>query len=881
MLRDDITTADRKNQPKVTGNSNLTPERAARTEPTISQFLGAFFPDPNEAIHLRFMCPRNGDPVKALPGDDDYKAYIESRQVTRALLANDKRIQKALRDWNRNRGAYFVVNAAGELLKGDLTPAGYVDTAIVGGAYEFEKYEPAPEDPKKKVKVKASATYAPGRFTACFAECDDRPISEQHALLDACPLPPSIRVETKKSVHAYWLLAGDNPGDVYADDWREVQRRLIAYFGSDDKIKNPARLMRLPGFDHLKLDPTTKRNHRTPVRVVVFEPDRRFTLADLLEAFPAPAEEAKAETAQTASGSEKAPKRAKKTPGTFITWPALLAELGRRIRADETAQESASGNIDARAKCHDGQGTSGLFFDPSNNSVHCNRGCDQAAILRAFGLPEAPEQRPHAPSGSAGQTADGETLDAVLTEQGNAEELIRRFGENIRYIRTNREFLTWDGKRWVSQGEAYMAGRAVEIAKDYLKKAANRDTPIDEAKRYASHGRRSLSATSIRNVITLCRNFEQIHVEADAFDPHPHLLNCQNGTVDLRTGELIPHERAHLNRSMIPFDYDPDAQCPTWESSLRQIFRRPLKTNKDEADPERTAELVRYFQRYVGYTATGETSEQTILLLHGSGANGKSKVIEAISAVLGDYAKTTPAATLMMKRHSGVSNDIADMWGARMVSSIETESGSRLAQSLVKSLSGGDRVKARFLFKEYFDFSPRFKIWLAVNHKPVIDGSDEAMIRRVRLVPFEVKFEKLAENPDTKFPRDDKLPEKWKAEYPGILRWIVEGAMTWYRSGMTTPEDVKAATKSYAAEMDSLKAFLENECILGHDYQVKAGDFIEAYTAYCVDNGETPLKGRALSDRLTRENLIPRRTSTARYWDGVKLLQVKTAGSTK
>lgn len=258
------------------------------------------------------------------------------------------------------------------------------------------------EDKKKGTKT----TYAPGRFTASFAEIDDRPIPEQHALLDACPLPPSIRVETRKSVHAYWLL-DNSPGDQCEADWREVQARFIAYFGSDDKIKNPARLMRLPFFNHLKLDTVTRKNTATKVKGVAFEPERRYALAELLAAFsPAPEEK---QDAKTGSKSKQ-----RGTSG-FATWGALRVELGRRIMAHSSAQQNSSGKWDCKAICHDGKGDTGLFYDPSNNQSVYNGGCNQATVLRAFGLPEKPDP-PEKKKAKADNRAAGEP------EQEDADE---------------------------------------------------------------------------------------------------------------------------------------------------------------------------------------------------------------------------------------------------------------------------------------------------------------------------------------------------------------------------------------------------------------------------------------------------------------------------
>lgn len=283
---------------------------------TITDFLSAFYPDLNEPIHLRAFVPRGA------------KGEAHKRTVTRARLAGDAGLRDDLAALNRTHGIYFVVNSGGD------------DDASI-------KW-----------------------FNSFFAENDDAPIEEQHRLLDAAPLLPSIRVETKKSVHAYWLVGED----CTEAEWRKVQRRLIGYFKSDPKIKNPSRVLRLPGFDHVSDDGSRKR-----VECLSFEPERRYSPGQMLDAFP-PLTEPEREAHQPVPA------------GQFASWDALRAELGRRVIAHESSRKNDKGRYDCRALCHDGKGVTGMFYDPATNNAICNKGCDQAAILRAFGLPNRPER---------------------------------------------------------------------------------------------------------------------------------------------------------------------------------------------------------------------------------------------------------------------------------------------------------------------------------------------------------------------------------------------------------------------------------------------------------------------------------------------------------
>lgn len=284
----------------------------------ITDCLSAFFPSETEAIHLRAFVPRGK------------QGYAEKLNITRQQLRTDKNLQSRLRKLNDTHGIYFVVNAGGDS-DADVT-----------------------------------------RFNAFFAEKDDATIEEQHTMLDAAPISPSLRIETKKSVHAYWLLSGD----CEAEQWREVQLRLIAYFKSDPKIKNPSRVMRVPGFDHVSAD-----GSRVKVQGVQFEPSARFTVEQMLAAFP---------PVQELTPATKPSKTEVTCNESFATWDELNTEARRRMLAHPTCKEKG-GWARLRGICHNGEGTTALSLNLENNAYSCANGCNTADILTAFGLPKKPE----------------------------------------------------------------------------------------------------------------------------------------------------------------------------------------------------------------------------------------------------------------------------------------------------------------------------------------------------------------------------------------------------------------------------------------------------------------------------------------------------------
>ena len=307
------------------------------------------------------------------------------------------------------------------------------------------------------------------------------------------------------------------------------------------------------------------------------------------------------------------------------------------------------------------------------------------------------------------------------------------------------------------------------------------------------------------------------------------LLNVENGTVDLRKGELREHRRADLITKLAPVEYDPGAQAPTWEAALERLLP--------------SHDLRTFFQRFVGYCLTGDTSEQVLVFLHGLGANGKSTIINALLDVLGDYGQQAAPELLTVKGYSHPT-ELADLKGARLVASIEVEEGKRLAESLVKQLTGGDRIKARRMREDFWEFEATHKLLLAANHKPVVRGTDHAIWRRIKLVPFNVTI--------PEHEKDKKLPEKLHAERAGILAWAIRGCLDWQQNGLGESEEVSMATADYRREMDVLAAFMEECCVLSEDVHAEATPLYNVFRKWCVTAGE-PEKSQTRFGSMLRD----------------------------
>ncbi|MBM3189619.1 MAG: hypothetical protein FJZ90_12955, partial [Chloroflexi bacterium] len=367
----------------------------------------------------------------------------------------------------------------------------------------------------------------------------------------------------------------------------------------------------------------------------------------------------------------------------------------------------------------------------------------------------------------------GPTLTARLnslspTDAGEAEALAIIFGDKLRYDHTSRHWLCWDGVRWKRDEDGEPERLALETARARLAAAAMCGD-ADQRQRLASWALSCESSYRRKATLEAAESLRPLATTSAQYDTDPWLLACANGVVDLRTGELRPGRPSDMLTKTTGVVYEAGATCERWLRFLEEVFARD-KTDEDKPDEQQ--ELVDYIQRAVGYSLTGNTSEQCFFLCHGDGNNGKSVFLETLRSILGEYAQNTAFATFEDQGKGGrsVPNDLASLHGARLITASEVADNKRLNEARIKSLTGQDPVTARFLFSEFFTFRPAFKLWLAANHKPQIRETTRAIWRRVRLVPFLQHFE-----PD----QEPGLLDTLKAEAPGILAWAIAGCLEW------------------------------------------------------------------------------------------------------
>lgn len=443
------------------------------------------------------------------------------------------------------------------------------------------------------------------------------------------------------------------------------------------------------------------------------------------------------------------------------------------------------------------------------------------------------------------------------TDLGNARRLVATYGHHLRYVAEWGRWIVWNGRCWQPDVTGEVMRRAKLTAEQILDEARD-----DKSEKLFRHALKSQSATGLTAMVNVASTEPTIPVLVSELDADPWLLTVANGTVNLKTGQLHHSDPDDLIAKESPVKWDPNAVCPAFDAFLERIL--PDSAVRD------------FVQRAVGYSLTGLTTEHVLLMLHGSGGNGKSVFTETLMRLMGDHAAPASPKLLVVEKHSEHPTAIADLHGRRLVIAQEIEQGHRLDEALVKQLTGGDQLKARFMRQDFWSFTPTHKLWVACNHKPRIRGTDHGIWRRIRLVPFEVTI------PATE--QDKNLATKLAAELPGILNWALAGCLAWQRDGLEPPDAVVVATDMYAKESDLVAQFLDERCIVGDQYQVRSSDLYAEYKSWCQDNGlDHPLSQKALAQQLDEKGYD--RTENRNHqaiWLGVGLLDVRNgfAGET-
>jgi len=444
-----------------------------------------------------------------------------------------------------------------------------------------------------------------------------------------------------------------------------------------------------------------------------------------------------------------------------------------------------------------------------------------------------------------------------LTDLGNADLFAEMFKDEVRYVTELDTWLIWSDGKWVKSKSKLL----MLVRKLHAKRRAEAKHPEgglftrygdpvtpQEVKKWTD---KSQSRSRIEAMLKLAMDISSVSIPQGALDHDHLLLGVENGVLDLRTATVRAGHQDDLITQSLSAKYDPEALCPGWKQFIDQV-----SAGRND--------LAGYLQEILGYSLCGSVQEQQLFVFTGKGANGKSTLVDVFLDLLGDYGKTTPAHSLMKSESRAVRNDIARLRGTRFVSAVEINTGKQLDEALVKRLTGGDKIAARFIGKEFFEFVPQAKFFLAVNTLPEVSGADDGIYRRVKIVPFELS---IAESD-----LDKSLPERLKQEKVGILTWAVEGFIRWYkRGGFDEPTCVKEASKDFRSVMDTIGSFLDDKCTRNATSRIPKSGLFAAYQEWAKEACIEPVKMKTFGTLIGQQGFKESKTGSTRFWKGLSL----------
>lgn len=470
-----------------------------------------------------------------------------------------------------------------------------------------------------------------------------------------------------------------------------------------------------------------------------------------------------------------------------------------------------------------------------------------------------------------------------LTDSGNAERFAAAAEDELLWCDAGH-WWHWDGRRWERKPTESVAQRiAKRVIAGLYRDASRADDELQE--KLGKFALKSQSAGKRAAMVRLAKSEPGMEVSADEFNRDPWLLNVENGTIDLRTGEIREHSWEDRITKLCPVTYDPDARAPRFERFLQDVF------GGDE-------ELIGYLQRLAGYALTGEVREHLIAFWWGGGRNGKTTLIEVLRAIAGEYAFAGSMDLIVSKRGARLDNlaatNLADLHGRRLVTVEEVPQGARLDENLVKNVTGAGEINACRKFENPFTFCPTHKLIVATNYRPRIVGTDEGIWRRIHLLPFTQEFLLPQEAEEMGLDVDNLPPGKRKAdpdmkrvliedEAPGILTWLVRGARSWAEVGTAPPTGVRDAVRSYRSSEDALGQFFEESCLVDpsrEDLRVRSSELQEALKEFSDETGGRAPNNNDLAERLQKLGCEKCRIGRKghRGWKGVGLLSDRHAG---
>ncbi len=703
--------------------------------------------------------------------------------------------------------------------------------------------------------------------------------------LQSFPHPPSMVVRSGGGLHAYWLLdepfALTDPDDV--GRFECVLKGLADYLHGDFAATDAPRILRVPGTMNYP-NAKKRKEGRTvaPCKLDRLDPERVYPF-DTFEAFEARGAQYQREKVEAVRYDRKpfdgeCPTRvlklvkAKRDDGTHAH-----AKLAERWSGDVTGLGGNQGASELDMAVANYLAFEGVKAADIENALRFrrNEAGDSAKHSGYYSLTiakvqAAAKQRDQERADRHAEEAKAKAADAAHgfaetnassepskledgSDDGMAERLVRLFGRDLLYATTSG-WRVWDGKRFRRDTkEAHAVGEKARESARRLHADAW-DAPDDQRVELTKRAERARQWRSVQSTVKMAERDPRVRVEPDDLDANGLLLNVQNGTLDLRTGALRPHSRRDRLTALSPFAFDEGATAPGWLAFLEMV----------QPDPE-----VRLFlQRLAGSCAVGITGKETTAIHHGHGANGKSTFIETVRDILGrDYcAELKPETLLHAKGGSEMEHHFVVLPGRRMATTLEPDEGKKLNEAAIKRLTSSEPVVARERYHEAFEFTPVCTLMVATNHRPEVSGTDDGIWRRVALVPWSERI------PEDR--KDIRFREKLvRAEGPGILAWLVQGARDYLEHGLPRPEAVTDATADYRTESDVVGSFLNERCNQGSSDALfcPSAELLKAFNAYAKEQGEGELSAKAFANRMSGRGIRKVRTKASKRWLGVDI----------
>jgi putative DNA primase/helicase len=658
-----------------------------------------------------------------------------------------------------------------------------------------------------------------------FVDTDGAPLQP---ILDAGLTPHAVVQSSPGKWHVYWQVS-----DCTREQFTIVQKALAAKFGTDVSVNDLPRVLRVPGFLHRKAEPTK-------VQIIAMEPMQPYAIDEIVTVLQL---DLAAVVDRRVVDPDTGEITVQPSPGEH-EFADKVRQLGRRLRSGDGRREMLKRFIasrSARGLRPDDiritiNGIAALYFDPSDPIDEANI----IEIVEHFAVRDINRQPPVINIGSSEIVRpDGsveELLPPDLSDDALALELVQRGGDEYRWS---------PGLGWmVDAGIVWRRDEQLtryDLARRICRAAALGAKGDPERKRLAS-------AKTVAAVLSLAQSDQRIVVPAAVWDADPMLLNTPAGIVDLRSGELRPRRSSDYVTQAARVAPDFNRQAPVFQRFMLDVFGGD-------------AAMVEFMQRALGYTLSGNTREQILMFWHGSGANGKSTLLDLVHWLLDSYGIKLPSAALMVQRNERHPTDIASLRGRRLAVSSELDEGQFWNEALIKELTGDEVLTARFMRQDSFQFKVTHKHVIVGNHKPRLRSADHAIARRMVLVPFVQKFEGQR--------RDKAMPDKLKAEAPAILAWMVRGAVKWYADGLGIPDAVRSASAEYISEHDDLALWMDECCVrIG---EAKASELYQSFNDWKRQRGEHATSATTWFQRLQAVAGIRSRRSNGIRYEGIAL----------